>query len=277
MTAADAASQSSIDRLLANLAEAHDDDVDALVDRYKAGSITLAALVTQAHDILAENADDDLDDIEPGKRGGHHVVLYGLLFASLGGLAMLADKPKVPAEVGETSTMFALQAAAAEYGASVKPSAVAAARVKLDDRLQTVADSLASGDISGPQAAAYVETILYNDAWLTYGTEQRDQAVDAGETHAWWEVDSPKQGCSDCQDREDNSPYEIDDLPGVPGDGSTDCGPGCLCSVRYGKDDEEKAVKRDNHCPKCKRWIGRGIPDGAEAYCPAHKGVTVGR
>ena len=280
MTTADA-SQPSIDRLLTQLGEANDSDVGALVARYRAGSLTLAALVTQAHDLIAQNADDALDDITPGKRGGPHVLLYGLLLASVGGLAVLANKPDVPAQVGETSSMFALNAAAAEYGGEVKPAVVDEVRSNLEDRLQTVADALEGGDLTGAQASAYVETILMNDAWLTYGTEQNQQAQDAGETQAWWETDSPKGGsCSGCQGREDDSPYAIDELPGIPGDGSTDCGPGCLCGVRYGSADEAKALKRgivaEAHCPRCNRWVGRNIPIGSECYCPAHKSVVIG-
>lgn len=279
MTTATDQDAASIDRLVAQLGEAHDDDVDALVTQYRAGKLALDALTTQAHDLIAQHADDALDDITPGKRGGSHVLLYGGLLASVGGLAMLANKPDTVPDVGETSSMFALNAAAAEYGGDIDPAVVEEVRRSLEERLQDVSNSLSAGDISDGQAAAYVETILMNDAWLTYGTEQNQQAQDAGETQAWWEREASKNGCSDCQDREDESPYAIDDLPGIPGDQSTSCNVGCLCSVRYGSADEEKAVKRDvvaeAHCITCDRWVGRNINADATVYCPKCKATSV--
>lgn len=263
--------QTATDRLLDQLTEHGDADVDTLVSRYRAGKITLTQFVDQAHDVIRDNADDALDDIEPGKRGNSHVVLYGVLLSTLGGLAMLSDPKRAP-DVGETSTMFALSAAAAEYDGTVKPATIEAAHRSLDDRLQTVRDALEAGDISEAQAAAFTETILFNDAWVNYGTEQNSQASDAGMTGAWWETDSPANGCDDCQKREDDSPYAIDELPGIPGDGSTTCGPGCLCEVRYGMlEDEDKALRvtlvKEARCPQCRRLMGRTVNVGAELFC----------
>ncbi len=267
-------SQPSIDRLIAQLGESDNPDVAALVRQYQAGTLTLAALVSQAHDAIRSDADDDLDDIEPGQRAGHHVLTYGLLFGALGGLAMLAKPDAAPA-IGESSSMFALQAAAAEYGGDVKPAVIAEVRHSLEERLNQVMADQAAGEITDAQASAYVNTILANDAWLSFGTEQNSQAKDAGETLAYWETDSPANGCDDCQGREDASPYDIDDLPGIPGDGSTECGPGCVCSVRYGHAEKSVRVIREAVCVTCGRWVGRNMNADATAFCPHDKATKI--
>ena len=45
-----------------------------------------------------------------------------------------------------------------------------------------------------------------------------------------WDL-GPGENCEDCVSNAEGGPYSADDLPGLPGDGQTVCGPNCNCSI----------------------------------------------
>lgn len=66
--------------------------------------------------------------------------------------------------------------------------------------------------------------------------------------YVFWQLEPAAKHCADCPAMADGSPYTPPgsgtghELDATPGDGTTECGAGCKCSLRYGGGDEVKAA-----------------------------------
>ncbi|HET8909711.1 MAG TPA: hypothetical protein VFN11_22375, partial [Ktedonobacterales bacterium] len=66
--------------------------------------------------------------------------------------------------------------------------------------------------------------------------------------YVFWDLEPAAKHCGDCPALADGSPYTPPgsgtghELTATPGDGTTECGAGCKCSLRYGGADEVKAT-----------------------------------
>lgn len=248
---ADAAAQASLERLLAQLHDEADSDskrVDRLIAQYRSGSITLTQLVARAQQTVSDSADDELDDLEPGRRGNSTVLRVGAVFGVLAGLSVIGhsageqdagEGDGALRSLSKASTERALTAAAASRGVEPNAARIERAYKSLDERVFAVIDTLNEGDISGPQAASQIQTIVENANWLEYQQESQTLAKEGKQTKATYVLDEDAQHCDDCLERAANSPYDLDEMPGLPGDGSTECGPGDKCDVEYSGGDEE--------------------------------------
>lgn len=93
-------------------------------------------------------------------------------------------------------------------------------------------DKNADGNVSEgriqARAKLYARRLLgtANEAWA------RTIATDA--TLFYWYLGETEDHCQDCPDRQIHSPYRLDELPGFPGDGSTQCLVNCKCYLRTG-------------------------------------------
>lgn len=126
--------------------------------------------------------------------------------------------------------------------------------LNMDDAFQAVAleDHATSigkfyGDISAAIAARDPQAI---DDFFDRNAYRVDMTGDslawAAEQHGYyaagkdsgmmvdWQLGAVKtEHCADCLDNAAGGPYPPDQLPGVPGDGSTECGGSCNCSLEY--------------------------------------------
>lgn len=128
-----------------------------------------------------------------------------------------------------------VSAAAREFGLP-RPSTseLAPYARQMADSLQGIIGQLAGGRISPDQAASWCESSLTGNGWQLYQAVRNDYARRQQATHGTWVPDPDvKEHCDDCQERADHGPYALDDLPGLPADGSAKCGPGCACWVAY--------------------------------------------
>lgn len=210
------------------------DAVDRLIAGYRAGTLTLAQLVSQARQATADAYTDTLDDTDEQKRSPHHVRSAVLALGAVAGLAMLHNRGSVSG-VARDGVNLSLSTGAAEFGSSVTRAESKAATSDLQDRLDAIKKRLADGEISEAQAARWSQTVTHGALWSGYQTRRNGEAQAAGKATISFVLDpSVKQHCQDCLDRADGSPYPIDDAPGLPGDGSTDCQDADMCDVEYG-------------------------------------------
>lgn len=106
--------------------------------------------------------------------------------------------------------------------AKLDDSAANAYAANLGARLSLQADLTWAGGQDG-----YVEAGWADSAANPYGA-------------LWWDLEPTAQHCSDCPALAAASPYDPPWIAGgntlmtTPGDGATECGAGCRCSLRYG-------------------------------------------
>lgn len=104
-------------------------------------------------------------------------------------------------------------------------------------------DAWASGLSARIDMQAAISWSGMQDGYLAAGTV--DPANPYG--YVWWTVEPSAQHCSDCPSLAADSPYTAPGAGGhellqTPGDGLTECGGGCKCSLQYGSDGSEMAA-----------------------------------
>lgn len=87
--------------------------------------------------------------------------------------------------------------------------------------VQGFADDLEADNVPNPAARVGLYAGVAKAGYFKGAVSDIDGQVD-------W-VTGPGDSCDDCTEREDNSPYDPEDLPGIPGDGSTACLGNCGC------------------------------------------------
>lgn len=135
----------------------------------------------------------------------------------------------------------AQQAWAADQHAAIKPAKPAkpalSERITLDDAANTAMNAWLGGLTARVSLSADVAWTGLQDGYLAAGT------VDPANPYAvvWWQMEPTAQHCDQCPDLAAGSPYTApgaggNDLMQTPGDGGTDCGAGCKCTLQYGSD-----------------------------------------
>lgn len=100
--------------------------------------------------------------------------------------------------------------------------------------LRRFSEQLSAGQVSEAQALARITQYAqaaqqaYWHEWVKLLPKQKS---------IYWRLTASAENCGDCAERANNSPYTVEALPGVPGDGSTQCHGNCRCYLEGEQND----------------------------------------